>query len=289
MATRHAGGQSFDFGTRYLFGRSARFRTLLNTWHRAGLIAVWQPDLSEAELRRVHDSPVYMGIPEMMSVPKSLAAGLTIHLLKHVTAVRIANGAWSVETECGHFYMSQALVMTSPIPESLALLEAGRVALPTQLLTELRAVEYASCLALMVHLDGPSGLPSGGALALDGDPLSWIADHHLKGVSAHPGAVTMYAGPEFSKQMLHAPAEAVTQAMLRAARPLLQASVVSTQLHRWQYGHPVRTLQTSFMAALDDPPLILAGDAFGTGDCESAALSGIEAADYLHSTYCPSS
>jgi hypothetical protein len=288
MATRHTGGQSFDFGTRYLFGRSARFRSMLDAWQRAGLVAGWHPDLPEAALRHVRDSPLYKGVPEMMSVPKSLAAGLTVHLLKRVTAVRIANGAWSVETECGHYYMSQALVMTSPIPESLALLEEGGVALPTKILTELRSVEYASCLALMVHLDGPSGLPSEGAIALDGNPLTWIADHHLKGIASHPGAVTVYAGPEFSQQMLHEPAEAVTQAMLRAARPLLKAAVVSTQLHRWQYSQPVRTIQTSFMAALDNPPLILAGDAFGTGDCESAALSGIEAADYLNSTYCPS-
>jgi predicted NAD/FAD-dependent oxidoreductase len=87
--------------------------------------------------------------------------------------------------------------------------------------------------------------------------------------------------------MLEVHPERITQILLDAVRPMIHAHVESTQLHRWRYSRPVRTLQSSFLVADTKPPLLFAGDMFGDGDCESAALSGTAAAEFLHSTFCP--
>jgi predicted NAD/FAD-dependent oxidoreductase len=124
-------------------------------------------------------------------------------------------------------------------------------------------------------------------MTLDGEPLAWVSDNYVKGVAARPGAVTVCASEAFSRQMLDEPAESITQMLLQAVRPMLNSKVITTQLHRWRSSHPIRTLPTQFLEAGNFPPLVFAGDMFGAGDCESAALSGIAAATHLHSTFCP--
>ncbi len=287
MATRRAGEHSFDFGAQFLAARTPHFQSLLTSWQASGLLAEWHPDVSRIPREKRHPGPFYRGVPAMTAVPKSLASGLTVELRKQVTAVRISQDAWSIETSRGDVYMSQALLITSPVPQTLAMLEAGNVPIPPEILTQLLSIKYVPCFALMLVLDGPAGLPDPGAMALDGDPLAWITDNHTKGVDALPGSVTVYAGEVFSNRMFDEPAEHVTEVLLGAVRTLLTSSVVSTQLHRWRYSQPIRTLQVPFLAARETPPLVLAGEAFGGGDCESAALSGIAAARYLHSTFCP--
>jgi len=285
MATRRMGGQTFDFGAQSLHGHNLKFESLLASWQRAGLVAPWQPDYSARPRERKNPGPYYKGVPAMTSVPKYIAEGLTVQLQQKVIAVRVSGSAWSVETEHGHIFMSQALIMTAPLPQSLAMLAAGGVLLSADVLNRLRSVEYASCFALMLVLDGPSGLPAPGAMTLDGEPLSWICDNYAKGVAARPGSVTACASDTFGKQMLDEPAERVSHMLLNAVRPMVSSRVVSTQLHRWQYCHPTHSLPDGFLDGGILPPLVFAGDMCGAGDCESAALSGMSAADHLHSTF----
>jgi hypothetical protein len=286
MATRRMGGQTFDFGAQSVHGHNPKFESLLASWERAGLVAPWQPDYSARSRDTKRPGPYYKGVPAMTSVPKYIAEGLTVHLQQNVTAVRVSGSAWSVETEHGHVFMSEALIMTAPLPQSLVLLDAGGFALSSDIQKRLRAVEYASCFALMLVLDGPSGLPAPGAMTLDGEPLSWISDNYAKGVAARPGSVTAYASESFSKQMLDEPAERVSHILQEAVKRMVSSRVVSAQLHRWRYCHPIHTLPEGFLDGGILPPLVFAGDMCGAGDCESAALSGIAAADHLHSTFC---
>ena len=287
MATRRMGGQTFDFGAQSLYGHTPKFQSMLESWRYAGLVAEWHPDLSARPREKKHPGPYFKGNPAMTSVPKYLAEGLTVHLQTKVTAVHAADNAWSIATEHNHIYMSQALIMTAPVPQSLALLEAGGYGPDRDALAQLRSLEYTSCFALMLALDGPSGLPAPGAMTLDGEPLAWISDNYAKGVAGRPGAVTVCASDEFTNEMLEVHPERITQILLDAVRPMIHAHIESTQLHRWRYCRPVRTLPSLFLVGGTQPPLLFAGDMFGEGDCESAALSGMAAAEYLHSTFCP--
>lgn len=46
------------------------------------------------------------------------------------------------------------LVLTAPVPQSLALLRSGGVVLPDRLWLDLQALNYHPCLALLVTLGG---------------------------------------------------------------------------------------------------------------------------------------
>jgi hypothetical protein len=149
------------------------------------------------------------------------------------------------------------------VPQSLALLEEP--------VPELEAIEYDRCLALMLR-NAEQGLPSPGAIqTLDGEPVSWIADNHTKGVSGEPRAITIHAGPEFSLRHWETPEAEV-------AASLATGSFAEYKLHRWKFAKP-RVLYPERCYRRGN--IVFAGDAFGEPRVEGAVLSGLAAAEAL--------
>jgi renalase len=154
------------------------------------------------------------------------------------------------------------------VPQSLAILAAGEVALPEAVWNALEPIDYASCLTLLAVLAGPSRIPEPGGLWMSGEPLLWMADNQRKGVSAgagtatEPGSgavVTVHAGPEFSREHWETPEAEVVTAMLAAAEPWLGSAVRETQLHRWRYSVPLRVHPEACLVVPGPAPLAFAG------------------------------
>ena len=282
MATRRLDRWTFDHGAQYLFARQESFRVKLRSWWNEGLIRPWMESLLDASGNaQALESTAYAGLPSMTSIPKAMAIGLHVALQVRVMSARINNEAWSIDTDTDETYMAEALLLTAPLPQSLAILETGGVVLPSRLSAELHDVHYDPCFALLAGLSGPAGLPSPGAIQVNGDVLAWIADNHQKGVSSAPGAITIHASASFSKENLEAPESAILQAMTEAAHPYLASTMESFQLHRWRYSTPKHPSPWPAVLGVEQPPLVFAGDAFGPGGVEGAALSGIAAAELL--------
>jgi predicted NAD/FAD-dependent oxidoreductase len=169
-------------------------------------------------------------------------------------------------------------VLTAPVPQALALLDAGQVDLPWAARERLDSLEYERCLAVLAVLAGPAQIPPPGGLALEEGPIAWLADNQRKGVSATP-AVTLHATPAYSRDHWDQDRQACGRALLRAAEPWLGAEVVEYQVHGWRYAKPVRVEHGGCLVLGQAPPLLLAGDAFAAPRVEGAALSGWCAAE----------
>ncbi len=288
LASRRVDDLTFDHGAQHIHARSAVFKVYVQAAEQTRVLRHWTsafPDTAGSQ--QVFPSPVLRGHPAMTAFPKRIAFDLLIHLQQRVTAARVNNGAWSIDTDSGHVYMAQALVLTAPVPQSLALLEAGGVTLPSDVARQLQAVVYVPCIVLMIGLETPSGIPEPGGLVLDGDPLSWIADNHAKGVSASPGALTIFAGEQYSTDHLADTDEAIVSELLPHVRRIVPVPVRTAQVHRWRFARPKTYLPIPFAIGGTEPPLLFAGDVFGLGNAEGAALSGMAAAEFLQSTFCP--
>jgi predicted NAD/FAD-dependent oxidoreductase len=175
--------------------------------------------------------------------------------------------------------VADALIVTAPVPQALALIDAGNFEIPAAIRRHLDSVTYDPCLAVLARLAGPSRLPRPGAIELDGEPLAWIADNHRKGISPGAHAITIHAGPRFSRNRWEDSDEAVCAEMLAAAAPWLGAEVQESQVKRWRYAQATQPTDAPCCALQAHPPLILAGDGFSGGGVERAALSGEAAAD----------
>ena len=172
-------------------------------------------------------------------------------------------------------------MLTPPVPQILSLLQESRIALSNEIETRLRSVAYNPCLALMVLLKNESMIPAPGGMWMDGEPVAWIADNHRKGISPNGYAVTIHAGPEFSRQNIDKDESQIVRALLEKAKPYLKSEITAYQLHRWRYSQASHTYGT-YLEQINRPgPLFLAGDGFGGPRVEKAVLSGLKVAEAI--------
>lgn len=174
------------------------------------------------------------------------------------TRVRSADGGeWSVGDSVG----ADAVVLTQPVPDALALLDASRVALPDGLRDELAAVRYEPRFALLAAYPGPTRMLAPVMRFFDGSALAALADNHATGTSPTGAALTAVATGEWSAGRWELSDEAVTEQLLAAVGLWVTGSPVWTRLHRWPRAVPRGRIRLPF-AQLTTPPLFLAGDSF---------------------------
>ena len=274
LASRRIEGAAFDHGAQFITARTARFTALVEDGRRAGVVAEWHRGAAGQPEGHVR----WRGHPAMNSVAKHLAQGLAIRLDTRVVALRASGHRWMAETATGAVYAGGAVVLTPPVPQSLAILQAGAVPLQAETRARLEGMAYERCLAVMAVLAGPSRLAPPGGLAPDDGAIAWIADNQLKGISAVP-AVTIHATHAFSLEHWERDRQESGRRLLDAANGWLGAEVRAFQVHGWLFSKPLQVDEHPCAMVGQGPPLVLAGDAFAGPRVEGAALSGWAAAE----------
>ena len=285
MATRRIGRGNFDYGAQFFTVRGERFAGLLEDWLGAGVATEWTRGFADSEGRPNEDGyPRYRGAEGMTSIPKYISRGLDVRTGERAVRVYDNDDSWEVVCESGLRVSGNALVLAAPVPQAVDLALSGSYSLPDGVRSHLEAVSYDPCLALMVLLDGSTGVPEPGGMQIKGEPLDWIGDNRRKGISEAP-AVTVHAGPEWSRSHFEDDEMEITESMIsRAGGHLgtdLAPAIIETSLARWRYSWVKNPHPDPCLVASDDPPLVFCGDAFGQPKVEGAALSGLAAADHL--------
>lgn len=258
MATRPFEGAVFDYGAQFFTVRSERFASFQRDWETKGLVSVWNTSTH----------PRYIGPHGMNSIPTHLAQGIKLRCGVKVSQIFESGGQWNLEIDLDEVMQADALIVTCPVPQALALFGFE--------IPALRQIEFDRCLALMAILESPLELPESGAKQLvDGEPIAWIADNQRKGISAIANSLTMHAGPKFSLENWEKNAEEVAHKMLDGCK------ASAWKLHRWKYSKPSVLHEERCFAVNATRPLVIAGDAFGEARVEGAALSGLSAAERL--------
>ena len=272
----------FDHGAQFFTVRDLRFQSFVDEWISAGLVREWARGFAQSDDLPHHDGhPRYCGTAGMNAIARHLAIGLDVRVNTKVESLTRQAEQWSLALESGAAIQADALLLTPPVPQSLALLNAGDCSLPDGTRYALERITYDPCFAVMAVLDAPARLPEPGALQLQQEPIAWIADNHRKGISPDAFTVTIHAGPDFTREHWEADHETVARKLLHAAGEWLRAPVKSWQVHRWRYSQPRLTNPEPCLLVNDAAPLIFAGDAFGAPRVEGAALSGLAAAAAL--------
>ena len=273
MAGRNFAGATFEHGAQFLEARTPRFTAQVEAWCRAGLAEKWYLPLAE-----VGDAPFrFRAKPSMTALARYLATGIELLRVHTVVSLGLEGNRWSALLDKGGRVSASAVLVTCPVPQSLALLDQGGFAISSAHRTKLASITYERCLTVMAVLEGPSRLPSPGILAQGNGPIDRLCDHQIQGASPRP-AVTIQAGHQFSLDNWDRPRQEVAAEILKAAQPWLGSPVAAFQIHGWRYCRPLRSLANTCLKVHDDPSLVFAGDAFGGCDLESAAHSGWAAA-----------
>jgi renalase len=284
LAGRRIGDATFDHGAQFMTARDSRFKASIAEWIEAGVAEEWYSSYPG----HPNGHPRYRGVPTMTAVAKYMAANMNVVRTTRVESIAQDstqdNKLWSAVLDNGDTVSAKALLISSPVPQTIDLLASGNIPVPADKQARLDRIDYEACIAVMAVLDGLTSIPAPGATAFDDGPIGWISDNMQKGVSKIP-AVTIHGSGAFSAEHFDGDKMQAGQILINAATPYLgDAKVTEYQVHGWRYSKPSVVDPEACMLLSEStnlPPLALAGDAFAGPRFEGAVLSGWAAAKSL--------
>ena len=285
MSTRRIGPGRADHGAQFFTVRQDRFQTAVSDWIKAGVVHQWSSGWSDTPGQDAPTDgyPRYAGRNGMNQIPKYLAKSQNVVTQCQITQITAVSGLWTAVDTHQYQYTSHRLLLTPPVPQSLALLDAGHVSLPPAIRSALEKISYHPCIAGMFWVEGAVDLPAPGALQRPDHPFSWISNNQVKGISPDAQLITIHTNPELSWELWDEPDRIKIETLLNGLRPFLAPNAVirEAQAHRWRYARPITYYPQRTLFTQDPLPLAFAGDAFQEPRVEGAALSGLAAASRL--------
>jgi len=295
LATRRIGDARLDHGAQFFTARTPAFQRRVDDWMDRGIVHVWNHGF-DADGPDGH--PRYVATNGMNSLAKDLAAALdgttcSIETSTMAFTIRAADdgaaadshgsGAgdradglgWDVVIDDATVRSGDAVILTSPLPQSLALLVDSGVEMDSTLMR----TEYDRTIGLLATLDGPSAIPETGGVSHGDDVFSFIGDNRSKGISP-VDAVTFHANPEWSEAHWNDDDTLLELLSEQAQRWLGDASIVEAQVKKWRLATP-RSIWPDPCWVAADGRIVMAGDAFAGPKVEGAHNSGLAAAHAL--------
>ncbi len=289
LATRRIKNETFgegvfDYGAQFFTVNHPLFRDWVNRWQARHIIEKWSDGfiLDKTKARKT-GTLFYRGRNSNRDIAKHLSANLNVHTSMRVTSFVRESNQWHVNTEKSESFSGDLLVLTAPIPQILELFDNSGIVPDEQTTNRLINVTSHRCIAGLILLKNKSNIPAPGGVWMDGEPISWIADNTVKGISPNGNAITIHTGPEFSMQSWDWENDKILNTMLQSCGSWIGQDIADYQIHRWKYSQPFQTFGEPFLYISQPGPMILAGDGFTGNRIESAALSGINAAEFISS------
>jgi predicted NAD/FAD-dependent oxidoreductase len=91
---------------------------LLSEWQEQALVTEWYRGTNEEHI-------YWRGVPSMTAIPKHLAKSLNVRLEMKMSVLKQEVSRWLAIFENGETIAANAVLFTTPVPQSLALLDAG--------------------------------------------------------------------------------------------------------------------------------------------------------------------
>lgn len=249
LATRRGDGTLYDHG--------AQFLTLEKI-----------PGLSEGQLITwtiIDGQKSYVSPYGMNRVAKNLSEGLSVLLNSKVE--KIENEL--VRLENGDSLRAKKIFISFPLPQTTDLLKASGLNIPQ----ELAQVNYAMALVGLITIQtNNSELSSHGFSKPIASSIYSIANQKSKGMTDKVSLVVVmndeFSRSYFSKQDLES-TEAIKESLDIYFRQQygvdLSCSIVSFDLKKWKYSHPLNPLGIDFYDLSGEQKIIITGDGLSGG------------------------
>jgi hypothetical protein len=288
LATELIGPGRADYGAQFFTIRSPEFGRWVEQWLAAGLVYRWSSGWSDGSLAPLtfDGHPRYAVHQGMAHLAQHLAQGADLHCNMRLAALTVTASGWQAANENHQLYTSRAALLTPPVPQALDLLTAGQVILSPNDRAALARITYLPCLCGLFWVEGPTRLPTSGAVQRPQAPISWVADNQRKGISPQATVITAHTGPTYSRHLWEASPDKILKWFEASLQSFLPPPtlILKSILKRWHYATPTALHPKPYLLAEGLPPLIFAGDAFGEARVEGATLSGLAAAETLYKT-----
>ncbi len=264
MSTRRRGDTWYDHGAQFITVRDERVQQMFDELIAHGIVREWF---------RAEGIPRYCGTQGMSRIVSALAEGCDVRTGVEVESLTHDGAVWSIACTNGEVFTATTVVSSAPVPQTLQLLDNDHVRLDDDVQTQLDAITYERCIAALVTCTSPHDVQT-----ISHPDVAYIGDNLDKGISTQP-AYTIHATPEFSKRMWDADRSEVAKHLAACVFGDALEGVTDIDVHAWKFSRPITTTETTFLRAVDHPPLIVIGDAFGGSRVEGAIISALDAAE----------
>ncbi len=277
LATRRIGEGIADHGAQFFTSRTGAFQQYVDEWLDDDVIYVWGHGWSDGSVKRSTNDghPRYVARNGMNAIAKKLAEPVKNILVNtKVSNIVWDDNLWRLTDSDGQQFTSKALIMTPPVPQTLALIED--VPISSDEKSALERIEYGPCLCGLFVIEGDIDLPEPGALQNFDNTVYWIADNKQKGISPDEHIITMHVEARYSRKHYDDDDAAILYYLRQELQYYLAkgTSIVEEQLKKWRYSVPLTTHPHDILQS-KSLPIIFAGDAFGgRGRIEGAFISG---------------
>ena len=241
MSTRYAERFVFDHGTQYFTARTQAFQTFLKSYEALGVVAPWMGTMVNLHAYQsptpfLVNEPHWVATPNMNSLCKTLAKGLTIHTRCEVAPLGRKSGeGWELYDKEGQILgYFDWVISTAPCHQTQNLFD-------TYLLkTEgLRLVNMKSCYTLMVGFN-TLWRQTWRAAKIHHEPLQWIGVNSTKpGRDNNVTCLVAHSSHEWAKTHIDEEMASVQTSLSLILNDIVgvnskKADYVS--LHFWRYA-----------------------------------------------------
>lgn len=266
IATRRINESRFDHGLQFI-EKSDLTEKWIENWKSENIIQRFVIDSSEK----------FCAISGVTQLTKNLASSLNIKYEFKVFSLKLNSRYWELTNEEGVKVFAKNIVMTSPLPQSLEILERSELNYDSRF----SQIQYSKALVILIE----STKDFDPSLIYQENPnenIFSISAQHLKGNSKTP-AYTIVMNPTWSEKHFELSDAEVLEKSIQLIKIKWPKLIVnSSHLKKWRYSIPIHTWKNLFECV--HPGIYLAGDAFGGPNIDGAIRSSNELFNYLSKT-----
>lgn len=276
LATRRRDGWQADHGAQYFTVRDPAFQAMVDQWVANGWVAPWPVEPRVVDREGMRDSPDertrYVGVPTMNAMVKGISEGIDLFNQTRVDRLERMDRQWRLWDDAGeHYGQFDAVVLTAPLAQSLALLPSGsRAEVP------LRNTTMLPTWSVGLAFNQATGIESDAFFVREG-VIDWIGrDSSKPGREPSPEVWVMHFSSLWTANHLDANDKLLQQqclTLLRKLSPTDLPPVLDGFTHRWLYARS-GPADTEIPQWDDSLRIGLAGDWILGDRLEDAWISG---------------
>lgn len=246
MATRRIGDIKFDHGAQFIKNKDVAQR-LINLWQSEGVSRKFPSEWVDA----------ICGKSGITQLTKSVASQLDVIYNQKVAVLKNDNSHWTVFTEDGYSYKAKQVLLTTPLPQALEVMQNSNLSFEA----DLSSVQYSKAIVLLISSDSDVLNSSFNYRENFDEDIFSIISQHAKGNSPSP-AWTVVMSADWSERHFSLPDDQIlSEAKKVVEMKLPSLGINNIDLKKWKYGQPEKIWKNLFENP--HPGLYLAGDAFG--------------------------
>ena len=283
MSTRRLTPWHFDHGAPAFEAQDPLFRQALGRWAREGFVRPWHARLAkvdaEGDIQEAEDENLWVGIPRMSALVRSLASGLEIEYEQRITALVRQQEQWYLDTAEGERRGPYDIVVSAIPAEQAEALLRGTSELAERVATQ----SLVPCFALLLGYEGSLDLEWDGVKYQAHPLLSRAYRNSAKPLRPAEEAWVLYANAAWSAEHEESNPERLGPLLLESFAASLRLQLPTPaylSLHRWRFSQATQALGPSCLFDYEQNLGVCGDWCLGSG-VESAFLSGSAMAQQL--------